>query len=67
MKNLYIDIYEIEEMLGEYYDFQFVTDEQWKEIDRLVCEECNRRGISPTDDYEAYAAVCDGAVGKVLA
>ena len=66
MDGLYIDTYEVEEMLGEYYDFHIVTEKQWKEIDKLVREECNRRGISPTDDYEAYAAVCDGAVGKVL-
>lgn len=65
MKNLYIDIYEIEEMLSEYYDFENVTDEQWEKIDKLVCENCNRLGVSPMD-YEAYANICDGAVGKVL-
>ena len=54
-------------MLGEYYDFQNVTDEQWREIDALIVAECNKRGISPTDDYDTYAAICDGCVGKVLA
>ena len=64
---MWIDTYEIEEMLGEYYDFRNVTDEQWREIDALIVAECNKRGISPTDDYDTYAAICDGCVGKVLA
>lgn len=64
---MWIDTYEIEEMLGEYYDFQNVTDEQWREIDALIVAECNKRDISPTDDYDTYAAICDGCVGKVLA
>lgn len=61
----FIDKDEIEEMLGEYYNFSNVSDYAWKCIDNIVGSECERRGVSPTD-YEAYAKICDGAVRKVL-
>lgn len=61
----FIDKDEIEEMLGEYYDFSEVDDNTWERIDKLVKEECKKRGV-PRNDYEAYAKVCDGCVGKVL-
>ena len=61
----FIDRNEIEEMLGEYYDFENVSEDSWKRIDKLVKAECKKRGVS-RNDYEAYAKVCDGCVGKVL-
>ena len=61
----FIDKDEIEEMLGEYYDFSEVDDNTWKRIDKLVKEECKKRGVS-RNDYETYAKVCDGCVGKAL-
>ena len=61
----FIDRYEIEDMLSEYYDFSMVDMETWKLIDQLVKSECEKRGVSP-DDYEQYARVCDVCVGKVL-
>ena len=63
---MYIDILEIEEMLSEYYDFSKVSEEQWKKIDELVRDECEKRGVDSIDDYETYACICDGCVEKVL-
>lgn len=56
----FIDKEEIEEMLGEYYDFQTVTEEQWNILDnevRLLCEE---RGINAQycDDYVRVCDIC---------
>jgi hypothetical protein len=61
----FIDRYEIEDMLSEYYDFSNVDIDTWKIIDELIKSECEKRGVSP-DDYEQYARICDVCVGKVL-
>lgn len=61
----FIDRYEIEDMLSEYYDFSNVDIDTWKIIDELIKSECEKRGVSP-DDYENYARICDVCVGKVL-
>lgn len=61
----FIDRYEIEDMLSEYYDFSNVDIDTWKIIDELIKSECKKRGVSP-DDYENYARICDVCVGKVL-
>lgn len=61
----FIDRYEIEDMLSEYYDFSNVDIDTWKIIDELIKSECEKRGVSP-DDYEKYARICDVCVGKVL-
>ena len=59
----FIDIDEIEEMLGEYYDFSSFTEEQWNKVDDIVRKEC---GNEPCDDYDEYARICDGAVAEVV-
>lgn len=65
-KTMFIDRDEVEEMLCEYYDFSEVTEDQWDQIDALVKGEVERRGIDPTSDYDTYAAICDGCVGRVI-
>lgn len=62
----FIDRLEIEEMLCEYYDFSNVSEKDWQEINKAVESECQRQGISSTDDYEAYAKICDGCVSRIL-
>ena len=61
---MFIDKDEIEEMLGEYYDFEQVTDEQWNALDKAVVE---RWGETPYDDeeYDEYASVVDGCCSKL--
>ena len=66
MRLNFIDQNEIEEMLSEYYDFSNFTDDQWRELDLAIQNECTKRGISPTDDYEEYARVCDVCVERTL-
>lgn len=65
-ESMFIDPDEVEEMLGEYYDFADFDDETWQEIDKEVKTLCETRGVSPTGDYEKYARICDIAVNKVL-
>jgi hypothetical protein len=65
-EGMFIDPDEVEEMLGEYYDFADFDDETWQEIDKEVKNLCESRGVSPTEDYEKYARICDIAVNKVL-
>lgn len=65
-ESMFIDPDEVEEMLGEYYDFADFDDETWQEIDKEVKNLCESRGVSPTGDYEKYARICDIAVNKVL-
>jgi hypothetical protein len=62
---MFIDRYEIEDMLSEYYDFSNVDTETWEIIDESIELECEKRYVMP-DEYEAYARVCDICVGKVL-
>lgn len=54
----FIDRDEIEEMLGEYYDFKRITDEQWLALDKEVSQLCSERGVG-VDYSEAYVRVCD--------
>ena len=63
---MYIDKDEIEEMLGEYYDFTKVTTRDWIKIDKAIKKECEKRGVNSIDDYDTYAAICDGCVGKII-
>jgi len=63
---MYIDRDEIEEMLAGYYDFSEVTDEMWAKIDEEVRLRMVDRGLDPQDDYDLYAAICDGAVGRAI-
>lgn len=54
----FIDKEEIEEMLGEYYDFQAVTDEQWNILDNEIRLLCEARGIN-AQYCDEYVRVCD--------
>ena len=69
---MFIDKYEIEEMLGQFYDFGSVTEHQWEKINNAVLAECKRRGLLDEAgllddiDYDTYSAICDGCVGRVL-
>ena len=66
---MFIDIDEVMDAVGCYYDFDNVTDEMWNEIDEIVAGEWERRGYAPEDTeefYDTYVAVLDGAVGYVI-
>lgn len=63
---MFIDKDEIEEMLGEYYDFSNVSESQWQKIDKEVEQICKARGVDSEEDYDTYSAICDGCVGRVL-
>ncbi len=54
----FIDRLEIEEMLGEYYNFEIVTDEMWIMLDSEIMKLCSERGVSP-EYTEEYARICD--------
>ena len=66
---MFIDIDEVMDAVGCYYDLDGVTDEMWNEIDEIVAGEWERRGYTPEDTgefYDTYVAVLDGAVGYVI-
>ncbi len=60
----FIDRIEIEEMLGEYYNFEKVTEEMWLELELVIMEFCTERGVSP-DYTEEYARICDTCCEKL--
>ena len=63
---MFIDQYEIEEMLGEYYDFSSLGNADWRAIDDEVKKLCRERGVSPTEsDYTEYARICDACCEKL--
>ena len=55
---LYIDQYEIEDILGEYYDFSSTTNEQWLQLDSMIKKLCAERGVTPFFQEE-YTRICD--------
>ena len=64
---MFIDTNEIEEILGEYYDFSEWTEKMWADVDAEIERECAARGITyPDGGDEEYYAICDGVIGKYL-
>ena len=61
----FIDELEIEEILGEYYDFSNFTEGLWERADTEIHEECIRRGIEEPEG-EVYYAICDGVIGRII-
>ena len=62
--SFFIDRDEIEEMIGEYYNFEKVTEEMWIELDSEIREMCSERGVSP-DYAEEYVRICDACCEKL--
>lgn len=60
----FLDRDEIEEMLGAYYDFQSLSDQQWSALDNKIKAMCINRGVSP-DYSEEYARICDTCCEKL--
>lgn len=54
----FIDMNEIEEMLGEYYDFLSISAGQWMALDNQIRKMCEERGVS-SDYSEEYVRICD--------
>ena len=54
----FIDKDELEEMLREYYDFENISEEQWRALDEQIYLMCEKRGID-AEYTEEYARVCD--------
>lgn len=66
---MYIDRNEIEEILGEYYDFSDWKEEDWERASEAIEKEVERRGIhveESAEEYDRYCAVCDGVVGRIM-
>lgn len=54
----FIDRYEVEEMLRDYYNFEMITDSQWAMLDSEVKAKCRERRVN--GDYsEEYVRICD--------
>ena len=64
----FIDPYETQEAVGEYYDFSLTTTDQWQALDELVQTTCTARGIPPTnltvEQYDIYCAILDATCAK---
>lgn len=64
---MFIDTLEIEEILGEYYDFEAMTQEDWSRADQEIKRLCLERGIfEPDGGDEEYYKICDGVIGKIM-
>lgn len=64
---MFIDIEELREVLGEYYDFDTITLKEVAKIDAEVERVCKERGITaPQGGDEEYYKICDGVIGRVL-
>ena len=57
-RDAFIDKDELEEMLREYYDFENISEEQWRALDKQIHLMCENRGID-AEYTEEYARVCD--------
>ena len=69
---MFIDKLEIEEVLGQYYDFMEMSEEDWERADKEIERVCRERGIVfnntiSEEDNEVYWKICDGVIGKMLA
>lgn len=64
LENSFIDQYEVEDMLGDYYDFSTTTVTQWIELDGMIKLMCQERGILPVYEEE-YARICDVCCEKL--
>ena len=62
---MFIDQLEIEEILGEYYNFENFTAEQWKNADDEIFKTCQARGITTPDGSDEFYAICDGVIGRI--
>lgn len=58
LENTFIDQYEVEDMLGDYYDFSATTTAQWLQLDGMIKLMCKERGVLPIYEEE-YARICD--------
>lgn len=65
---MFVDFDELQDVLGEYYDFDTITPNEAVKIDAEVERICTDRGITnPEGGDEEYYKICDGVIGRVLA
>ncbi|MBR1786884.1 MAG: hypothetical protein IJ756_07005 [Paludibacteraceae bacterium] len=59
----FIDSYETQNAVGEYYDFRRTTADQWQALDKLEQTTCTARGIPPNnltaEQNDIYCAILD--------
>ena len=65
---MFVDFDELQEVLGEYYDFDTITPAEAVKIDAEVEKVCKEKGITaPEGGDEEYYKICDGVIGRVFA
>lgn len=66
-----IDKLELEEILGDYYDFSDWEESDWERANKEIEAELERRGIeigadTSMEDLEEYWKICDGVCGRIM-